>query len=379
MSLWWRQIFSLTQKELLQFSRDIILVLAVLYFFTGDVYIAGAGMKMDLNAAPIAVMDHDKSLASREWINELRPPYFQFKGAVKDDNTALSLLNSGDLLGVIDIPDGFQKNILHHQPTKLFFQLDGSNVMLGNLAASYTGIANAQFNQQWQLKLAKISPAQNLAFPLVDERPLVLYNPELKDSWFMPISEMMTVLTLLGLFLPAAVTVKEKERGTIEQLAVSPLTPFQILFPKVIATEIILLFGTAVSLFGVIIPAFGVPFNGSIGLFFVVTAVYIYAISGLGLFIATLSKNLAQVMMVSFLTMMPILLLSGAWTPPEAMPKFEQALVGLSPLYYYINMGYGIILKGADISVIYPKLLTLLALGSALFWFGIFWFKRQFR
>ncbi|BBP42487.1 ABC transporter permease [Thiosulfativibrio zosterae] len=377
--LWWSQIFALTRKELLQFSRDWILLLAVVYFFTGEVYVAGAGMTMDLNHAPIAVMDHDRSAASREWLALLRAPYYEMKGSIQTQQEALQLLDQGKLLGVIDIPAHFQENLLKQQPTDIFFQLDASNVMLGNLASSYSGLANAQFNQNWQLNLQNRIAEQTQKMPVVELNYSVLYNPALQDTWFMPISEMMTVLTLLGLFLSAAVTVKEKERGTIEQLSITPLTPFQILFPKIIAVELILLSGVTLSLFGVIIPAFNVPFQGSVALFFAAAALYIYAISGLGLLIATLSKNLSQVMMVSFLTMMPILLLSGAWTPAEAMPAFEQALVGFSPLYYFIEMGYGIILKGAGFSDLWQSFGLLFLLGTALFLLGIYAFKRQFQ
>lgn len=377
--LWWRRIFALTHKEMLQFSRDWVLLIAVIYFFTAEVYIAGAGMTMDLNHAPIGVMDHDASATSREWLAGLRAPFYEMKGSVKTQQEALQLLDEGKLLGVIDIPSDFERRLLNNQPTDIFFQLDASNVMLGNLASSYSAMANAQFNQHWQLKLQQLTPYQYRALPMVDLKPLVLYNPSLKDTWFMPISEMMTVLTLLGLFLSAALSVKEKERGTIEQLSITPLSPFQILFPKIIAVEIILLSGVALSMFGVIIPAFDMPFMGSIGLFFAATALYIYAISGLGLLIATLSKNLSQVMMVSFLTMMPILLLSGAWTPAEAMPEFEQALVWFSPLYYFNDMGYAITLKGAGLAELWMSALKLFLLGSVLFGLGIYGFKKQFQ
>lgn len=376
--LWWRRIFALTQKELLQFSRDLILVVATIYFFTGEVYIAGKGVSLELVKAPIGYMDHDQSLASREWLNKLRPPYFDVKGQITEEATAFELLDKSQLLGVIDIPPHFQRDLLHGRSTAIGFQLDGSNVVLGNLANSYTGLANAYFNQEWMLKQMKVTPAQALEVPRVDMRQMVLFNPEGNNAWFMSISEMMTVMTMLSLFLTAAIVVKEKERGTIEQLSIAPLTPLQILLPKILAVELILLCGIALSIFVVLLPVFNVPFQGSFFLFFLVSAVYVYAVSGLGLFIATISKNLAQVMIISILLLMPIILLSGAFTPPEAMPKWEQALIWLSPLYYYINMGYGIILKGSGLEIIWQNLLALFALGSVLFLFGIRQFKKQF-
>ncbi len=376
--LWWRRIFALTKKELLQYSRDLILVIATLYFFTGEVFIGGKGVSFDLINAPIGYIDHDRSLASREWLNKLRQPYFDLKGQVPSEQAAQTYLDKSQLLGVIDIPSDFQRRLLQGQSTEISFQLDSSNVILGNLANSYVGLANAHFNQDWMLKRMKLSSLDELEAPSVDARQMILFNPEGKSSWFMSISEMMIVLTMLSLFLTAAILVKEKERGTIEQLSIAPLTPFQILLPKILAVEIILLCGIALSLFLIVIPVFEVPFQGEFWLFFFVSAVYVYAMSGLGILIATISKNLAQVMIVSILLIMPIVLLSGAFTPPEAMPEWEQPLMKISPLYYYIDMGFGIILKGSDLSLIWKDLLTLFALGSVLFLFGISQFRKQF-
>jgi len=186
------------------------------------------------------------------------------------------------------------------------------------------------------------------------------------------------VVTMLALMLPAAAAVREKERGTIEQLAVSPLTPALIMFHKVLAMGLIILAGAAASLFLVIVPVFGLHIKGSIPLFFAVTALYVFATSGLGLFIATLSRTLGQVVMLVILIMMPLLLLSGAWTPPEAMPSGLRQAMYLSPLYYYIEMSYGILMKGVGLEIIWDSLTGLALLGGLLFGFGVWRFRRQF-
>jgi len=376
--LWWRRVLTLTKKELLQFSRDLILVIATLYFFTGEVFIGGKGVSFDLINAPIGYIDYDQSQASREWLNKLRQPYFDVKGSINNDTDAQKYLDNSSLLGVVEIPHNFQRDLLKGESTQISFQLDASNVILGNLANSYVGLSNASFNQDWMLKNLKLTSLDDMQAPSVDAKKMILFNPEGKSSWFMALSEMMTVLTMLSLFLTAAILVKEKERGTIEQLSIAPLTPFQILLPKILAVEIILLTGVALSLFLIVIPVFKVPFQGEFWLFFLVSAVYIYAMSGLGIFIATISKNLAQVMIVSILLIMPIILLSGAFTPKEAMPNWEQPIVYFSPLYYYINMGFDIILKGTGLNLIWENLLALFALGTVLFLFGISQFRKQF-
>ena len=169
-------------------------------------------------------------------------------------------------------------------------------------------------------------------------------------------------------------TVREKERVTIEQLVVSPLSPVQLLLPKVL----VILVGTTVSLFLILDLVIDVPFKGSLPLFFSVTLLYVFSTAGLGLVAATLSRNLAQVGMLTIMILAPIILLSGIWTPLEAMlPGFRQAMY-FSPLYYYIEMGYGILLKGAGLDILWDSLLGLALLGSLIFSVGVWRFKRQF-
>jgi ABC-2 type transport system permease protein len=256
--------------------------------------------------------------------------------------------------------------------------VDTSNTVLGTLATSYATEITAGFGRDFAMQRLGLSAGQMSAIPVIEDRHRVLYNPNQTDSWFMSISELLTVITMLSMMLPAAAAVREKERGTIEQLAVSPLTPLQILLPKVIAMSLVILLGTAVCLFLIIIPAFHLPVKGSIGLFFAVTALYVFATSGIGLFIATASRSLGQVTMLVILLLMPILLLSGAWTPPEAMPQGLRWAMTISPLYYFIEMGYAILLKGAGIDILTDSLLGLTLLGIVFFSFGVWRFRRQF-
>jgi ABC-2 type transport system permease protein len=149
----------------------------------------------------------------------------------------------------------------------------------------------------------------------------VWYNPNQEDSWFMGISEMLNIATVFAVLLPAAAMVREKERGTVEQLIVSPLSPFGILLPKVVSMTGVILCGVALSLFLVLIPVFAIPVKGSLLLFFALSGLYVFTTAGLGLFAATIARNLAQAGMLSILILAPMLFLSGAWTPPEAMPR----------------------------------------------------------
>jgi ABC-2 type transport system permease protein len=172
--------------------------------------------------------------------------------------------------------------------------------------------------------------------------------------------------------------VREKERGTVEQLLVSPLTPFQIMFPKVLSMTAVILAGAYFSILFVLSGIFHIPVKGSLFLFFAVTALYVFTTAGLGLLIATLARNLAQMGMMTVFVFIPMLFLSGAWTPPEAMPVWMKVFMVLSPLHYYIDIGFAIFLKGAGFSILWTSILPMAVLGNVIFFGGMARFRRQF-
>ena len=376
--LWWDRIIAMTVKELKQLKRDLVLLLIIVYFFTLDIYMAGTGINLNLHNASVMVIDHDHSAASRELIYRFRQPYFAFKGEITGKNEAENLLNKGRLLAVLDIPENFQSHILQGKPVAVQLQVDTSNTVLGTLASAYASEITTDYGQELMIKRLGLNTEQMAAIPVIQSRHRVLYNPNRIDSWFMSIMEMFNAITILSMMLPAAAAVREKERGTIEQLTVSPLSSLQILLPKVISMGLVILLGIAVSLFLIIIPAFNLPVKGSISLFFAVSALYVFTTSGIGLFIATISRNLGQVSMLVILLMMPILLLSGAWTAPESMPKSIHWAMTISPLYYYNEISYAILLKGAGVDILWDSILGLSALGVVFLSFGVWRFRRQF-
>ncbi len=376
--LWLDRIIAMTIKELKQLIRDPVLLLIIAYFFTADVYMAASGVTLNLHNAPIMVIDHNHSSASRELIYRFREPYFDFKGEISNKNEAENLLNTGKIVAVLDIPENFQSFLFQGKQAAVQFQVDTSNTTLGTLASGYATEITNDFGQDFVNKRLGLTDEQMDAAPVIQNRYRVLYNPNRIDSWFMSISELMTVITMLSMMLPAAAAVREKERGTIEQLAVSPLSSLQILLPKVISMGLVILLGVAFCLFVIIIPVFHLPIKGSIGLFFAITALYVFSASGIGLFIATISHTLAEVTLLVILLLFPLVLLSGAWTPPEAMPPVIRWVMTISPLYYYTEMSNAILLKGAGINIIWGSLTGLTALGGIFFFFGVWRFRRQF-
>lgn len=379
LSIWWRRLRAMSVKELLQLWRDPVLLFLIVYAFTMDIYNAGSGVTLQLNHAAMAFQDQDRSAASRELIGRFQPPNFNNLGAVRSEHEGLKLLDDSGALFVLDIPPKFGETLARGRTAQVQMQVDASNSVLGFLAYSDATQIVARYGLEVGLAGAGLAGGKGLAgAPVIQNQPRVWFNPNENDAWFMAISELLNVITVFAILLPAAAMVREKERGTIEQLIVSPLSPFQVMAPKVLAMALVILAGTTLTLLGVLGPLFHVPFRGSIVLFYAVTALYIVALSGIGLFIATLTRNLAQASMLAILVLAPMMFLSGVWTPPEAMPTVARWGMYLSPLYYYIDAAYGIILKGAGLDLLWDSVLGILVLGSLASLLGLRRFRRQF-
>ncbi len=376
--IWLRRLRVMTQKEILQLSRDKVLLFLVLYAFSADIYNAGSGVTLQLKRAATAVHDLDHSFASRELMGRFQPPHFSIIGEVANEAAGLQLLDRGTAMAVIAFPPQFQRDLLRGRTVTVQMQVDATNSVLGFLASSYASEIVGEYSLEAGMKRAGLSPGAQLQAPVVLNDYRVWFNPNQRDDWFMSISELLNVITAFAILLPAAALVREKERGTIEQLLVSPLTAFQVLFPKIISMTAVILAATAISVFGILQPLFEVPLRGSLMLFFAVTMLYVFCIAGLGLFIGTVTRNLSQASMLAILTLAPMMFLSGVWTPPEAMPALVRYAMYISPLHYYVDASYAILLKGAGINVIGHSLVGIVLLGGLLFGLGLWRFRSQF-
>ncbi|MBC3878537.1 ABC transporter permease [Undibacterium sp. FT79W] len=377
--VWWSRLQAMIWKELLQLLRDPVLLVFVLYAFSADIYNAASGVSFQLNNAALVLFDLDRSAASRELAGRFMPPEFRWAGAIDHAKQGQQLLDDGKAMAVLDIPPGFGAALTRGDNTSVQLQIDASNSVLGFLAAvDATQIVARYGLEQAAGNLGFSSDLSALDAPVINNNSRVWFNPNQNDAWFMGISELLNVVTLFSMLLPAAAMVREKERGTIEQLLVSPLSPLQIMIPKIVAMVAVLLGGTALGLFGILVPIFSIPVSGSLLLFFALTTLYVSTLAGIGIWIATLTNNMAQAGMMVILILAPMMFLSGAWTPPEAMPTLMRWGMYVSPLYYYINASYGILMKGAGISILWPLFAGILVIGCIVSGATILRFKKQF-
>jgi len=376
--IWWHRLAVMTHKEMLQLFRDVPIVAFLVYSFTLAIYITGNGIRSQLHDASLLVHDADHSVSSRELIHRFQAPFFRLSGEVIDSREALRQLDRGTAIALLEIPPRFHEQLVTGEPTAVQLLVDTTNSPNGLSAASYAARIVARFGQETALNGVGSGDESSQDVPLILSDHRVWYNQDQNEAWFECISHLLRQITVFALLLPAAALVREKERGTVEQLLVSPLSPFQIMASKVLAMTVVILSATAIGLFGIMQPVFGVPIRGSIWLFFTLTALFVVTTACMGLAGATLARNQGQVGMMTLLVAAPMLMLSGITAPMEAMPVWVRYLMALSPLRYYIEIANGVLLKGAGLNILWDSVLAMAALGAVLFGFSLWRFRRQF-
>lgn len=377
MIVWLRQMGVLMGKEFGQLWRDHTLLVFIVYLFTINVVMAGNDASRDLKDARLLVYDGDQSEASRDLISRFHPPYFKFLGEVKNPAEGQQALQTGRTLLFIEIPQHFELDLLRQaKPVSIQELVDTSKSTTGYLAASYSGAIEAQFTADWVGK-ARHMPI-NPRIPTITNQARIWFNPRLDESWFSSLAEMLMMLTVCAMLLPASAMVREKERGTIEQLLVCPLSSLQITLAKAVSMTLVMLALIFVCVHWILEGKFHIVFHGSEALFFVMSAIFTLSTAGIGFLIATFSRNSAQSGMLVLLVAMPMILLSGTWTALESMPTVVQWLTNLSPLRHYIDIAYAIIFRGAGLEGIRVPLLWMAGLGIGLFALSLWRFKKQF-
>jgi ABC-2 type transport system permease protein len=367
MALWLSQLQALIVKEITLFFRDPLFPILLLLCFTVTVHSSASGEgKNELRQAAFAVVDHDQTPASREFVGRLREPFFVLKGSAASGAEGVRMLDDGEVMMVVDIPEGYQRTLAAGENAEVQLQLDATNAVLAQLASSYA-----------QSMAAGGAAAQ--AGPRVENRVREFYRVAYRDDASKAIKAIGPLILLFAMILPAAAMAREKERGTVEQMLVSPASPFQVMLSKVLPMAGIICAASMLTLFVVIHRWLGLPTRGSSLLFVFVTGLYAVNVCGVGLLISTVTRSVGQVGLVSMLIMPPLLLLSGVYSPPEGMPPALRPFTNFSPVYHYQNASFAILLKGATLAEVWPSVAAMAALGGVIFALGVRQFRAQFR
>jgi ABC-2 type transport system permease protein len=347
--------FIIFSKEIVSFMRSIALVIVLLYSFTADIYIAGAGMQIKPRNVVIGYVDKSAGGLSQKILAHFHAPEFvPPKAFLSQKELSQAVFNKEVLVGLVFESD-FEKRYREGRQTQL-------NVLIDATAASQS-LTTLAYLQNIILDFQK----QDVPLEIKSHK---LFNQNADNHSFMALSELLSMITLMSVILTAIVFVKEKEEGTWDIMLLMPINPKLIILAKSASQVFIVTVGVILSLGFVLFAAFDTPMNGSFWSFLLLTLLYGFSSAGIGLFVAAVSKNVMQVAQLSILIMMPLIFLSGAWTPIYAMHPFFQKLSLISPLRYYIEGSESIFYRGTAFVDLWPYFTGVTVLGLLLYWYG---------
>lgn len=353
-------IWQLSVKELWSLWRDPVMLLLIVFSFTVMVYTAASAIPDTLNNAPIAIVDEDDSPLSQRIAAAFYPPQFtqpERIGVAEMD----AGLDAGRYTFVLHMPSNLQRDVLAGRPAEVQLNVDATR-----MDQAFSGSAYVEQIVSEEAEAFVQRHRTDAALPV----ELVLrarFNPALDKTWFSSLLQIIDNITMLAIILTGAALIREREHGTIEHLLVMPVTPTQIMLAKVLAMGMVVLAAAALSLQFVVRGLLEVPIEGSVWLFLTGAALSLFANTALGIYLATVARSMPQFGLLLMLVLLPLVLLSGGATPRESMPTVVQHLMLAAPTTHLVQLGEGVLYRGAGLDIVWVQLLALLLIGSVLF------------
>lgn len=355
-----RNIFRLGIKELHSLRRDPVLVFLILYTFTFAIYTVATGVKTEVRNAAIAFVDEDDSELSRRIRDAFLKPYFK-PPALLTVHDIDETMDDGRYTFVIDIPPGFQEDVLAGRRPSIQVNVDATAMTLAGNGSIYI---SSIVNDELAKFVSRSEGDEALPFALTVRAK---FNPNLESSWFMAVMQIVNNVTMLSLILSGASVIREREHGTIEHLLVMPLTSTEIMLAKVWANGLVIVVAVVLSLYIVVQGVLKVRILGSIGLYAAGTAFFLYGMTALGITLSTIARSMPQFGLLSVPFFVVMNLLSGGVTPQESMPRFLQIVMQAAPSTHFTSFSKAVLYRGAGLDVVWPQLAAMAAIGSALF------------
>lgn len=353
-------IYRLGVKELWSLIRDPAMLFLIVFCFTASIYTAATAVPDSLQKASIAIVDEDDSPLSTRIISAFYPPQF-----ITPQKISLSQvdpeMDAGNYTFVLNIPPNFQSDVLAGRSPALQLNIDATR-----MSQAFTG---SNYIQQIVMDEVTgfVQRYRDVSTLPVDLAVRMRFNPNLTPSWFGALNQIINNITMLSIILTGAALIREREHGTIEHLLVMPVTPTEIMLAKVWSMGLVVLVASTLSLIFVVKDALNVPIEGSIWLFIMGTALHLFATTAMGIFLATIARNMPQFGMLLILVLLPLQMLSGGSTPRESMPEFVQNIMLIAPTTHFVELGQGILFRGAGIDVVWSSFLALFTIGCVLF------------
>jgi len=367
-----RTIRAILRREFIDVLRDPRSLALTMLWPISMLVMYGYGIRYDVDNVPITILDHSETTESRDLSEQmLRSGYFSVVRYARDEHEVEHDLMNDLIRAAIVIPREFADRLRSDESTAIQVLIDGAD---SNTATIAQGYALAIVNQFVATRRA--GPAGANA-PPIQIASRVWYNPELKSVNFIVPGVIAVIMMIVGAILTALSIVKEKERGTIEQILVSPIRPLEMMIGKLAPYMVIALVDLAIIICAGYL-LFGVPIKGSIFQLAIFALLYIFCALGVGVFVSTIADTMQNAMLAAiFMSLLPSVLLSGFVFPLEDLPAPIQAISYLFPARYFVTAIRGIYLKRVGLEVLWPEALLLIAFAITIVGFSASRFQER--
>jgi ABC-2 type transport system permease protein len=369
-----RRALILAWAEVLHVVRDRATLAQVLLIPFIQLLVLANAATFEIRDTPLYVVDQDHTSASRGLITRFAASGdFGIVGASPSPELATERLLSGDVTMVLTIPHDFERDLVRNHAATVQLVVNAEKGMAAGIVQFYATRILTRYATELQPELGRgaapsagVEAAPRRGAPALDVRTRAWYNPTLDYKHYMVPGILVALVTLIGTLLTAQNIAREKELGTLEQLNVTPITRGQFIAGKLLPFWVLGMFELGAGLvLGRFV--FGVPVVGSVALLFAVSAVYLVAALGVGLWISTIVETQQQAMFVTFFIMMVYLLMSGLFTPIDSMPRWVQIVAELNPVRHFVAISRAVLVKGATLREIEQPFSVLAIFAVAVF------------
>lgn len=353
-----KRLKALLIKEFIQMRRDRLTVVMMVGLPVIQLLLFGFAINTDVKHVPTIVFDQSLRQEGRDLLSAFTASqYFDIQYSARSLQEVDDSIESGKTKVGIVIPPDYAENIKHGRSASVQVIVDASDSLTASSAIS-TAQMIGQLKSQEILVKKLDSAGMDIAAQPVDVRIRPWYNPDFVSAFYMVPGILGIVLTMTMVMLTSMAIVRERERGTLEQLLVTPMKTYELMLGKIIPYIFVgYVQATLALVVGILV--FDLPVRGSIGLLYGLTSLFIVASLTLGVLISTLAKTQMQAMQMAFFVFLPSVLLSGFMFPREAMPAFFYYLGNLLPLTFYLESMRGIVLKGVGLQFLWSQILAL--------------------
>jgi ABC-2 type transport system permease protein len=352
------RLFAITKKEFKHLFRDIRMLSILIFFPAFLLVVFGYAINFDVHHVRIAVYDRDKTSFGREFINSLTSTdYFSLVGYIENENEIKKIIDEKIAQCVIVLPENLSSEFYSKREVKIQFLIDGVDGNTAVIVQNYVNAALIEFNlKHTELTLVGLGIKQ---YSPINFNPLFWYNPELKTTKFLIPGLIAMILVITAVISVSLSLVREKEKGTIEQINVSPIKSLELLLGKTTPYLLLALLNAAmILLVGYFL--FDVEVKGSLLLLFITTLIFLFACTSIGIFVSSIADSMQVAFSIAtFASLLPSVILSGFIFPIESMPVVIQVFTNITPTKFFIVILRAIILRGVGLEAFWQQIVFL--------------------